>query len=70
MMKRISLDPTMTCLHAGNEMLGIPSGLVPDRTGGGPPSSKRAAVKVSQGGPPPCAANLSRSNALQPPRER
>ena len=44
--KRIRRDPTITCRHAFKGMLGIPSGHVPERTGGGPPSSKRAVPNI------------------------
>lgn len=53
MLNRISLDPMSTCRHARSGMLGIPFGHLPERTGGGPLSSRRAAEKDSQGGPPP-----------------
>ena len=51
--KRMSLDPMRHCCHCLGFRLGKPRGHVPDRSGGGSPSSKRAAVYVSHGGPPP-----------------
>lgn len=52
-MKKTSLDPMRSCIHSVPVRPGIPSGWSPVLNGRGPSGRKRAAVNVSQGGPPP-----------------
>ena len=49
----MSLEPIRHCCHWRCLRFGKPKGKSPDRSGGGPPSINRVAVKVSHGGPPP-----------------
>ena len=58
----------MHCCHGRSFKFGNPKGHVPERMGGGPSSSRRAAVKVSHGGPPH-AADLPGGNLIHPELE-
>ena len=52
-MKRTKRVPTSTCFQARGERAGRPNGSSKVRKGWGPSGRRRAALQVSQGGPPP-----------------